>query len=89
MGDAAADFAKASFQQANKRFKATLTGRDFLMILTQNEKAIELVKVDKNTGKISGRVDLGRDRSPEYAVDDVTGQIYLKTAQTMISSYKF
>ena len=89
LGDATADFAKASFQQANKRFKATVNGRDFLIILTQTDKVIELVKVNKNTGAIDGRVDLGKDRSPEYAVDDVNGQIYLKTALSTIASYKF
>jgi hypothetical protein len=89
IGDATADFARASFQQANNRFKATVNGRDFLILLTQSEKVIELVKVNKNTGKIDGRVDLGKERSPEYAVDDVNGQIYLKTTPTMISSYKF
>ena len=89
LGNAAADFTKASFQQANKRFKATASGRDFLIILTQTDKVIELVKVNKNTGEIDGRVDLGKERSPEYAVDDVTGQIFLRSAPTSVASYKF
>jgi hypothetical protein len=89
LGDAASDFAKKSFQQANARFKATSQGRDFMIILMQEDKAVLLAKINKNTGKIDGRMDLGKDRTPEYAVDDITGQIYLRSAVNTISSYKF
>ncbi len=88
LGDVASDFAKKSFQQANKRFKATSEGRDFMIILMTEDKGIYLVKVNKNTGKIEGKIDLGKERNPEYAVDDVTGQIYQRTGDTEIISYK-
>lgn len=89
LGDAASDFAKASFRQANARLKATSQGRDFMIVLMQEDKAVLLAKINKNTGKIDGRMDLGKDRTPEYAVDDITGQIYLKSALNTVSSYKF
>jgi hypothetical protein len=89
LGDAASDFAKKSFQQANARLKATMQGRDFMIILVQEDKAISLVKINKNSGKIEGRVDLGKDRTPEYALDDITGQIFLKSAVNTVSSYKY
>ena len=80
---------KASIQQANKRFKATASGRDFFTMLTQTDKVIELVKVNKNSGQIEGRVDLGKEKNPVYAVDDVTGQIFMKSALSVVTSYKF
>ncbi len=89
LGDKASEFAKTTFQQANARLKATSRGRDFMIILMQEEKAIFLAKINKNTGKIDGRMDLGKDRTPEYAVDDITGQIYLKSDLITVSSYKF
>lgn len=89
LGDAASEFAKSSFQQANARLKATTQGRDFMIILMQDDKAIYLAKVNKNTGKVDGRIDLGKDRTPDYAVDDVTGQIYLRTNVNTVSSFKF
>lgn len=89
LGDAASDFAKQSFQQANARLKATTQGRDFMFVLMQEDKAISLAKINKNTGKIDGKIDLGKDRTPAYAVDDITGQIYLRSAVNTVSSYKF
>jgi hypothetical protein len=89
LGDAASDFAKASFKQANARIKATSHGRDFMIVLIQEDKSVFLAKINKNTGKIDGRIDLGKDRTPEYAVDDITGQTYLKSAVNTVSSYKF
>jgi outer membrane protein assembly factor BamB len=59
LGDAASDFAKTTFRQANARLKATSQGRDFMTILMQEEKAIFLAKINKNTGKIDGRRDIG------------------------------
>lgn len=89
LGESAADFAKESFQQANKRFKATSTGRDFQIILTQTDKTIELVKANKNTGQVEGRINMGKEKSPIYAVDDITGQVYLRSAPNTITSYIF
>ncbi len=89
LGDAATEFAKNSFRQANARLKATVQGRDFLMILSQKDKLIELVKVNKDTGEVEGSIDLGKERQPEYAVDDITGQVYLKIGSSLLSSYKF
>lgn len=89
LGDVAADFAKNSFQQANARLKATTQSRDFMFIMVQEDKAISLAKINKNSGKIDGRIDLGKDRTPEYAVDDITGQVYLKSAINTVSSFKF
>ena len=87
-GDAASDFAKQSFQQANARFKATAEGRDFIIIFGKIEKDNALLKVNKDTGEVDGSINLGNEKDPKYAVDDVTGQVFKKTAETQITSYK-
>jgi len=88
LGDAATDFAVRTFQQANARFKATAQGRDFLIILSRMNDDNLLIRVNKDTGKMEGSIDLGKDRTPEYAVDDVTGQVYLKTSLAEVVSYQ-
>ncbi len=88
LGDAASDFAKQSFQQANARFKATAEGRDFIIIFGKIEKDNTLLKVNKDTGELEGTINLGKEKEPVYAVDDVTGQVFYKTNETQITSYK-
>ncbi len=87
LGNAASDFAKESFQRANTRFKATTSGRDFMIVLSDQGKSNTLLKVNKNTGEIDGTIDLGKERDPKYAVDDVTGQVYYITESKKITSY--
>jgi outer membrane protein assembly factor BamB len=88
LGDAASDFAVQTFKQANARFKATAEGRNFMIVMTQMNKDNLLIRVNKDTGKMEGSIDLGKDREPEYAVDDVTGQVYLKTDVAELVSYQ-
>ena len=89
LGDAATDFAKKSFQQANARFKASTQARDYMIILTRMEgtKTNALVKVDKNTGKADNHIDLGKEMKPNYAVDDVTGKVFYQTGPSTITAY--
>ncbi len=88
LGNAASDFAKQSFQQANARFKATAQGRDFMIIFGKIEKDNVLFKVNKDTGKAEGTINLGKEKEPVYAVDDVTGQVFYRTSESEITSYK-
>ncbi|PLX11208.1 MAG: hypothetical protein C0597_15450 [Marinilabiliales bacterium] len=88
LGDAASDFAKQSFQQANARFKATAQGRDFMIVFGKVEKDNALFKVNKDSGEIEGTINLGKEKEPVYAVDDITGQIFQKTAEMQITSFK-
>lgn len=88
LGDAATDFAKQSFQQADARFKATAEGRDFMIVFGKIEKDNALLKVNKDTGELEGTINLGKQKEPVYAVDDVTGQVFYKTSENEITSYK-
>jgi hypothetical protein len=88
LGDAAVSYAGAAFKQANARMKATKSGRDFMFIMSKQDKDIVLLKVSKITGKIEGEIALGKDREPIYAVDDITGQVYYLTGEKELTSYQ-
>jgi hypothetical protein len=88
LGDAASDYAVNAFKQANARYKATLSGRDFMFIMSKLEKNVALLKVSKLTGKVEGTIDLGKDREPIYAVDDITAQVYYRSEDNTLTSYK-
>lgn len=88
LGAQASSYAASAFKQANARFKATQSGRDFIFIMSKQDKNIELLKVSKYTGKVDGRIDLGKDREPVYAVDDITGQVYYRVDDKVLTSYQ-
>jgi outer membrane protein assembly factor BamB len=88
LGDQASDYATRAFKQANARLKATQMGRDFMFIMSRRDNHIELLKVSKFSGKAEGRIDLGKDREPIYAVDDITGQVYYRADDKTLTSYQ-
>jgi len=88
LGDAAVSYAGKAFKQANARMKATKSGRDFMFIMSKQDKDIVLLKVSKITGKIEGKIALGKDREPIYAVDDITGQVYYVIGEKELTSYQ-
>lgn len=87
LGEQASSYALSAFKQANARHKATSSTREYMLIMSQQDKAIQLLKVDKSTGQVEGSIDLGKDREPIYAVDDVTGQVYYVTGSRVLTSY--
>lgn len=88
LGNQASSYAASAFKQANARLKATQSGRDFMFIMSKQDKNIQLLKVSKYTGKVDGQIDLGKDREPIYAVDDITGQVYYRVDNKMLTSYQ-
>jgi hypothetical protein len=44
--------------------------------------------VDKETGQPRSRVDLGKEREPVYAVDDVAGMLFLQTGPGKLVGYR-
>lgn len=89
LGDQASDFAVNSFKKASQRFKATTEGRDFMVMLGQVDKSIVLKKINKDSGKEEGVLDIGKNRTPQYAIDDVTGMVYLQEGENTIKAYQF
>lgn len=88
LGDEAVGYASSAFKQANARMKATKEGRDFMFIMSKQDNGIDLLQISKMTGKIEGKIQLGKDREPVYAVDDITGQVYYETGKKELTSYQ-
>ena len=87
LGDAASGYAVSAFKQANARLKATKAGSNFMFIMSKKEKDIVLLKVSRFTGQIEGEINLGKDREPIYALDDITGQVYNRSGDATLTSY--
>jgi hypothetical protein len=47
-----------------------------------------LAVINKYSGQLMGEVNLGREKTPKYTVDDVTGQIFMENKKGNIVSYK-
>ncbi len=88
IGDQAQNFAKKSIEQARARAKSTTQSRDFMLVLADNGKEFALVKVNKNTGETEAEIGLGKDKEPQYAVDEITNRVFRKTSATAIASYQ-
>lgn len=75
---------------ASKRFKASLAVSNAVFMLTKSPdgNGNVLLQIDKDSGSPRSRVDLGKDREPVYAVDDVAGMLFLKTAAGTLTSFR-
>lgn len=58
-----------------------------MLIMSRQDKDIQLLKVSKSNGQVEGSIELGKDREPSYAVDDVTGQVYYRSGNKILTSY--
>jgi outer membrane protein assembly factor BamB len=75
---------------ASKRFRASLNvpGSVFMLTRAPEGNGNVLVQIDKDTGRPRARVDLGKEREPVYAVDDVAGMLFLQTAPGTLVGYR-
>lgn len=83
-------YSQQSAALATKRFKASLNASDYVFMMTHAEhgNGNVLLEVDKDNGRPSDRVDLGNDREPAYAVDDIAGMLFLRTAPDTLAGYR-
>jgi len=75
---------------ASTRFRASLTvpGSVFMLTRAPEGHGNVLLQIDKDTGQPRSRVDLGKEREPVYAVDDVAGMLFLRTAPGTLVGYR-
>src|SRR5881296_1782608 len=75
---------------ATKRFKASLSvpGAVFMLTRAPEGNGNVLLQIDKDSGQPRSRIDLGKEREPVYAVDDVAGMLFLKTAAGTLVGYR-
>jgi len=83
-------YASQSAALATKRFKASLTvpGSVFMLTRAPEGNGNVLLQVDKDSAQPRARVDLGKEREPVYAVDDIAGMLFLRTAPGTLVGYR-
>jgi outer membrane protein assembly factor BamB len=83
-------YARQSAAMATKRFKASLAvpGSVFMLTKAPEGKGNVLLQIDKDSGRPRTRVDLGKEKEPVYAVDDIAGMLFLRTAPGVLVGYR-
>jgi hypothetical protein len=83
-------YSRQSAAMATKRFKASLIvpGSVFMLTKAPEGKGNVLLQIDKDSAEPRARVDLGREKEPVYAVDDIAGMLFLRTAPGTLVGYR-
>ena len=89
-GEQLQGYARQSVAMAMKRFKASLDAPGFLFMLTPagEGKGNVLLQIDKDTAEPRARVDMGREKEPVYAVDDIANMLFLETNPDTVVGYR-
>ena len=82
------DMSGAFADVANKRFKATIFRGIYNFILTDVGAGVGLVKVDKISGKETGKIVLN-DKEPVFDSDPENGMIFYKPSNKEVFGYIF
>jgi hypothetical protein len=92
-GDVAVEgfsFAHSEMENVMKRFKASAQSPDFVFILSEYEKkTYGILQVSKANGEKVELIDLGKEKEPNYEVDQVYSYIYFRTNPNEIVCYQF
>lgn len=83
-------YARQSAAMATKRFKASLAvpGSVFMLTKAPEGKGNVLLQIDKDSAQPRARVELGKEKEPVYAVDDIAGMLFLRTAPGTLVGYR-
>lgn len=83
-------YARQSAAMAGKRFQASLTlpGSVFMLTKAPDGNGNVLLQLDKDSAQPRSRVELGKEREPVYAVDDIAGMLFLRTAPGTLVGYR-
>ncbi len=83
-------YSRQSAALATKRFKASLAvpGSVFMLTKAPEGKGNVLLQVDKDSAQPKARVDLGKEKEPVYAVDDIAGMLFLRSAPGTLVGYR-
>jgi outer membrane protein assembly factor BamB len=83
-------YARQSAAMATKRFKASLEvpGSVFMLTKAMEGKGNVLLQIDKGSGQPRARIELGKEKEPVYAVDDIAGMLFLRTAPGTLVGYR-
>ena len=83
-------YSRQSAAMATKRFKASLAvpGSVFMLTKAPEGKGNVLLQIDKDSGQPRTRVDLGKEKEPVYAVDDIAGMLFLRSGPGTLVGYR-
>jgi outer membrane protein assembly factor BamB len=83
-------YSRQSAAMATKRFKASLAvpGSVFMLTKAPEGKGNVLLQIDKDNGQPRTRVDLGKEKEPVYAVDDIAGMLFLRSGPGTLTGYR-
>lgn len=81
-------YARQSAAMATKRFRASLAVPGSVFMLTRAGNGNVLLQLDKESAQPRSRVDLGKEREPVYAVDDIAGMLFLQTAPGTLTGFR-
>jgi outer membrane protein assembly factor BamB len=83
-------YSRQSAAMATKRFKASLIvpGSVFMLTKAPEGKGNVLLQIDKDSAQPRARVDLGKEKEPVYAVDDIAGMLFLQTGPGTVVGYR-
>ena len=83
-------YSRQSAALATKRFKASLAvpGSVFMLTKATEGKGNVLLQIDKDSAQPRARVDLGKEKEPVYAVDDIAGMLFLRSGPGMLVGYR-
>jgi outer membrane protein assembly factor BamB len=83
-------YARQSAAMATKRFKASLAvpGSVFMLTRAPEGQGNVLLQIDKGSSLPLAEVNLGKEREPVYAVDDIARMLFLRTAPGTLVGYR-
>jgi hypothetical protein len=83
-------YSRQAASLASKRFRASLTvpGSVFMLTRAPEGNGNVLLQIAKDSAQPRARVDLGKEREPVYAVDDVAGMLFLQTSPGTLVGYR-
>ena len=83
-------YSRQAAAMATKRFKASLAvpGSVFMLTKAPEGKGNVLLQIDKDSAEPRARVDLGKEKEPVHAVDDIAGMLFLRTAPGTLVGYR-
>ncbi len=88
MSEGMAGIATAGFKAMGKRFSASKQAEGYVSMLTQLDKGVGLVKVNKDSGKIDNKV-IFNEKEPLYEIDELGSMLYLKSGKLELSGFAF
>ena len=88
MADGMGGIATAGFKAMGKRFKASKQADGFVTMLTQLDKGVGVVKVNKDSGKTENEVVFD-EKEPVYELDELGSMLYFKSGKSELSGYIF